>query len=137
MNSRRKFMLMSAATAAATLMPVAQASAEKSSKYPANVIYTQKNPGIWEKKAATHLPQVELKDDTVIIRTLHPMTEKHYIVRHTLVDKEGNVVGSKTFANTDKKAVSRFKVPAGSKGKKFYATSFCNKHDFWVSKVKL
>ncbi len=136
MNSRRKFMAMSAAAAAATLMPVANAAA-KSSKYPSNIIYTQKDPGVWSKKAATHLPQVEVKEDKVVIRTLHPMEEKHYIVRHTLVDDDGNVVGAKTFANTDKKAVSRFDIPAGSKGKTFYATSFCNKHDFWVNKVKL
>lgn len=137
MNSRRKFMVMSAAAAAATFMPVAKASAAKSSKYPSNVIYTQKDPGVWSKKAGSHLPQVELKNNKIVIRTLHPMSEKHYIVRHTLVDSDGNVVGAKTFSNTDEKAISRFKIPAGSKGKTFYATSFCNKHDFWVNKVKL
>ncbi|WP_419780259.1 desulfoferrodoxin family protein [Maridesulfovibrio sp.] len=137
MNSRRKFMVMSAAASAAIFMPVANASAGKSSKYPSNVIYTEKDPGVWDKKAATHLPQVEVKNGKAIIRTLHPMTEKHYIVRHTLVDDKGNVVGAKTFSNTDEKAVSRFKLPAGSKGRKYFATSFCNKHDFWVSPVKL
>ncbi|CCO24114.1 desulfoferrodoxin family protein [Maridesulfovibrio hydrothermalis] len=139
MNSRRKFMAMSAAAAAATFMPIASASASKgeSSKYPQNVIFTQKYPGVWEGKAASHLPQVEVKNDTVTIRTMHPMTEKHYIVRHTLIDEDGNVIGAKTFSNTDKKAVSRFKIPAGNDEDKFYATSFCNKHDFWVAKVKL
>ncbi|NDV26830.1 desulfoferrodoxin family protein [Desulfovibrio sp. JC010] len=137
MNSRRKFMAMSAAATAAILMPVTNAAAEKSRRYPSNVVYTRKDTGVWDKKAATHLPQVEVKNGKAIIRTLHPMTEKHYIVRHTLVDKDGNVVGAKTFSNTDEKAVSRFKIPAGSKGKKFFATSFCNKHDFWVSPVTL
>ena len=137
MNSRRNFMMMSAAAAAATLMPVASASAAKSKKYPSNVVYTEKDSGVWAKKVGSHLPQVEMQGDKVVIRTLHPMTEKHYIVRHTLVDSEGNVVGAKTFQNTDEKAISRFKLPAGSKGKTFYATSFCNKHDFWVSPVTL
>lgn len=135
MNSRRKFMAMSAAATAAILMPVTNAAAKKSGGYPSNIIYTQKDPGVWSKKAATHLPQVEVKNGKAIIRTLHPMTEKHYIVRHTLVDDKGNVVGAKTFANTDEKAVSRFELPADSKGKKFFATSFCNKHGFWVSPV--
>ncbi|NDV22087.1 desulfoferrodoxin family protein [Desulfovibrio sp. JC022] len=137
MNSRRKFMAMSAAATAAILMPVTNAAAGKSRKYPSNVVYTRKDPGVWSKKAGSHLPQVEVKNGKVIIRTLHPMTEKHYIVRHTLVDADGNIIGTKTFSNTDEKAVSRFKIPAGSKGKKFFATSFCNKHDFWISPVTL
>ncbi|WP_415716503.1 desulfoferrodoxin family protein [Maridesulfovibrio sp.] len=137
MNSRRKFMVMSAAASAAVFMPVANASAETGSSYPSNVVYTSKDPGVWAKKAATHLPQVEVENGKAIIRTLHPMTKEHYIVRHTLIDDKGNVVGAKTFSNTDEKAVSSFDLPAGSKGKKYFATSFCNKHDFWVSPVNL
>lgn len=136
MNSRRNFMVMSAAAAAATLIPVAKAEAQ-SPAFPSNVIYTESDSGIWSKKAATHLPQVEMEGDEAVIRTFHPMTKEHYIVRHTLVDMDGNVIGGKTFANTDKKAISRIKVPAGSKGKKFYATSFCNEHDFWVKEITL
>ncbi|WP_319759008.1 desulfoferrodoxin family protein [Maridesulfovibrio sp.] len=137
MNSRRKFMAMSAAATAAILMPVTNAAAKKGHGYPSNIVYTSKDPGVWAKKAATHLPQVEVENNTATIRTLHPMTEKHYIVRHTLVDQDGNVIGAKTFSNTDEKAISTFKLPAGSKKKKLYATSFCNKHDFWVTPVKL
>ena len=137
MTSRRNFMALSVAAAAATLMPVTNAEASKSPKFPSNIVYTQKDPGVWDKKVGSHLPQVEVKGDQAVVQTLHPMTEKHYIVRHTLVDEGGNVVGAKTFSNTDKKAISRFKLPADSKGKTFYATSFCNKHDFWVNKVKL
>ncbi|TIH12918.1 twin-arginine translocation signal domain-containing protein [Marinifilum sp. JC120] len=137
MTSRRKFMAMSAAATAAILMPVTNAAADKSRRYPSNIVYTKKDPGVWDKKAGSHLPQVEVKNGKAIIRTLHPMTEKHYIVRHTLVDADGNVISAKTFSNTDEKAVSRFKLPADSKGKKFFATSFCNKHDFWVAPVKL
>ncbi|WP_432736720.1 desulfoferrodoxin family protein [Maridesulfovibrio sp. FT414] len=137
MNSRRKFMTMSVAAAAAvTLLPVTEAAA-KGQKYPSNIIYTDKDPGVWAKKAGSHLPQVELQNGKVVIQTLHPMTQEHYIVRHTLVDQDGNVIGAKTFSNTDEKAISRFDLPAGSKGKTFYATSFCNKHDFWVNKVQL
>lgn len=137
MNSRRRFMAMSAAATAAILMPVTNAAAEKSRRYPSNVVHTRKDPGVWDKKAGSHLPQVEVKNGKAIIRTLHPMTEKHYIVRHTLVDESGNVIGAKTFSNTDEKAVSRFKIPASSKGKKHFATSYCNKHDFWVAPVTL
>ena len=130
-------MVMSAAATAAVFMPLTKAAADKSPMYPSNVIYTSKDPGVWAKKAATHLPQMEVENGEAVIRTLHPMTKEHYIVRHTLVDDNGNVVGTNTFSNTDPKAVSRFKLPEGSKGKKFYATSFCNKHDFWVSPVTI
>ncbi|WP_320169604.1 desulfoferrodoxin family protein [Maridesulfovibrio sp.] len=135
MTSRRKFISLSVAAAAAALVPAGKAEAA-SPKFPSNVVYTEKDPGVWAKKAATHLPQVERKDNKVVIRTLHPMTKEHYIVRHTLVDDKGNVIGAKTFSNTDKKAVSRFELPEGAKGT-YYATSFCNKHDFWVKKIKL
>ena len=63
----------------------------------------------------------------------HPMTEPHFIVRHTLVGDDGEVLGEKTFSPDNEKAVSEFKVPTGKKVR--YATSFCNKHDFWVTEL--
>ena len=60
------------------------------------------------------------------------MTEKHFIVRHTLVTEEGKVLGAKTFSPNDEEARSSYKLAPEYKGKKLYATSFCNKHDMWV-----
>ncbi len=137
MTSRRNFMAMSAVAVAGTLLAGGTASAGDELEFPYNVAFTEKHPGHWTNKAGSHVPEVEVKNDTLIVRTPHPMSEKHYIVRHTLVDKKGNFIAGHTFAPTDEKAISRFKLPADSAGKKYYVTSFCNKHDLWVHKVKL
>jgi len=94
------------------------------------LIYTEKQSGKWKLKVDSHLPKISISGSKVSITTDHGMSEIHYIVRHTLVDKDGNVIGSKTFYPTDEPK-SSFDIPAGYKGKLF-ATSFCNKHDFWV-----
>lgn len=94
------------------------------------LIYTEKHPGKWKLKVDSHLPKISISGRQVSITTDHGMSETHYIVRHTLVDKNGNVIGSKTFYPTDEPK-SSFDIPEGYKGKLF-ATSFCNKHDFWV-----
>lgn len=102
--------------------------------FPAGIIYTQESQGMWAGKAATHAPVVTVADGKLTIEIMeHPMTEKHYIVRHSLVDAEGNVLGYQTFFPGDK-AISTYAAPG--KGT-FYATSYCNQHDFWMTKVIL
>lgn len=95
------------------------------------VIYTQKEPGRWKALTKLHVPVITVKGSQVTIFTDHPMTKPHYIVKHTLVDEKGEVIGDKTFVPTDPKAISTHTLPSGFKGK-LYATSFCNLHDFWV-----
>lgn len=102
----------------------------KTNHFP-GIIYTNKDQGRWDGKAASHVPRITVDGSRVRLHTVHPMSEKHYIVRHTLVDKLGKVLGSKTFFPTDVQPISTFELPAGFHGK-LYATSFCNKHDFWV-----
>lgn len=140
MNSRRKFITMSVAAMAAatgTLLTWKNASADDELEFPYNVAFTKKHQGHWKGKGGTHLPKVEITETEIIVTTPHPMSEKHYIVRHTIVDSKGNPIGEHTFAPTDKTAVSRYPLPAGSAGKKFYVTSFCNLHDLWVDKFKI
>jgi superoxide reductase len=135
MKSRRNFLKTAVATSAGVAiasMPNAQAA---SGNYPGGIIYTSENPGIWEKKVKSHAPGVEVKDSKVTIFTNHGMTEKHYIVRHTLVTPEGDVVGEKTFSPNDEDAISHFELPSGHK--KLIATSFCNKHDLWVTEFSV
>ena len=96
------------------------------------IINTKKNPGKWAKKVATHAPKVHVEDRNVTITTNHPMSEQHYIVRHTLVSADGKVLGEKTFYPSDKIAVSTFELP-DDHGSRLYATSFCNIHDFWLT----
>jgi len=97
----------------------------------AGIVYTKENPGKWAKKIGGHLPSIKLKGQEVTIETNHGMSAKHFIVRHTLVADNGEVLGDKTFTPDDK-AISSYTLPAGYKGK-LYATSFCNKHDMWLA----
>jgi len=99
-----------------------------------NIVYTSTNPGKWGKKVGSHLPSISVEGNKVTVFTKHGMAEKHYIVRHTLVLEDGTVVGAKVFNPKDKEAKSSYELPAGYKGK-FFATSFCNLHDFWVNEA--
>ncbi len=101
----------------------------------AGLIYSEENQGKWKGKAGSHAPIVAVKDGKVTITTDHGMSKKHYIVRHTLVTEAGEVVGEKTFSFDDKEAISVFTLPEGQK--KLYATSFCNKHDLWLTVVNV
>ena len=133
MNDRREF-LKTAALAATTLTLASTGVAFASPpENLTNIIYTADNPGKWEKKVGLHTPQVTITGSTVAIATKHPMSEDHYIVRHTLVMQDGTVVGATTFTPADKPE-SSYELPAGYKGK-IYATSFCNLHDFWLSEA--
>ena len=95
------------------------------------IVYTAKNPGMWKGKAGSHAPQVRVDGSKVKITTPHGMSKAHFIVRHTIVSSDGTVLGDKTFQPSDQ-AVSTFDLPDNLKGG-FYATSFCNKHDLWVT----
>ncbi len=137
MDNRRNFLKTSVLIAAGVAVS-GKAIAAKGKKEKLNLpglIYTEKHQGKWKNKAASHLPQVSVKENQVTLVTEHGMSQQHYIVRHTLVDAKGNVLGAKTFYPSDKPE-STFKLPQGFKGK-LYATSFCNKHDFWVATFEI
>ncbi len=107
------------------------ACAVPETSWPSGIIYTPKNPGQWAQKIAGHAPKVSVQGKKVTITTDHVMTEKHYIVRQTLVSSDGKVLGAETFYPEDEEAVSTFELSDGHTSK-LYATSFCNKHDLWV-----
>ncbi len=133
MKTRRNFLKTTAIVAAGVAVS-GKAMAAKGKKHTLDLpglIYTEEQQGKWQNKAASHLPQVTVEGNKVTLVTNHGMSEQHYIVRHTLVDTEGNVLGAKTFYPVDEPK-SVFELPEGFKGK-LYATSFCNKHDFWVA----
>ena len=75
---------------------------------------------------------------TLTVQTKHPMTEKHYIVRHTVVSESGQVLGAKTFSWEDK-PTSTYEIKLGDVGKseRVFVTSFCNLHDLWLAHTKL
>ncbi len=133
MKNRREFikkgaLLGSAIVVSAPLM--ANSDKSKGIEMP-GIIFTEKEQGKWDGKAGSHVPKVTVAGNKVSLVTEHGMNDSHYIVRHTLVDSAGKMLGAKTFFPSDEKAQSAFELPAGFKGK-LYATSFCNKHDFWV-----
>jgi len=111
------------------------ATAKTKSKF-TGIVYSADDPGKWEKKVGSHAPKVAVEGKNVTITTKHGMTEQHYIVRHTLVCEKGYVLGEKTFYPTNKKAVSTFTLPE-KHGSVLYATSFCNKHDLWVTEFSV
>ncbi|MBU0480455.1 MAG: twin-arginine translocation signal domain-containing protein [Proteobacteria bacterium] len=132
MKDRRDFLKATAAvTAGIVTSRVVPALAYGGSSFPAGVVYTKDNPGKWAGKVGSHAPVVTINGRKVTIETKHPMSEAHFIVRHTLVSSTGEVLGDATFTGTDKKALSEYEVPAGHSD--LYATSFCNQHDFWVT----
>ena len=100
--------------------------------FPAGLIYTKDAPGRWAGKEGTHAPKATVEGKIVKVVTPHGMSEKHYIVKHTLMTPEGKVLGEKTFAPTDTAAESSYPLPDGFKGT-LWATSFCNLHDFWLT----
>lgn len=138
MQNRREFLkttLVMAGSVAATIQ-AGSAAASAVPGLPSNLIFTRDNPGIWDKKVGAHVPLVSMEGNKVAVVTEHPMTEKHYIVRHTLVSHDGEMLGAQVFTPDDAEARSEYTLPDGYKGK-LYVTSFCNMHDFWLTEVKV
>ena len=137
-SSRRSFLkgaLSVAAVATVTTSTSSNVFASENASM-AGIVYTKENPGKWAKKVGSHLPSITIKGQNVTVNTNHGMSTKHFIVRHTLVSKDGETLGEKTFTPDSEEATSSYTLPEGYKGK-LYATSFCNKHDFWLAETKV
>ena len=136
MTTRREFLEGSLLAVSAMVLGTLTTASAASQPF-SGIIYTKSNPGKWSKKISSHAPQVSITGNKVTITTAHPMSQEHYIVRHTLVLADGTVVGAKTFyPPQDTKAVSTFELSTGYKSK-FYATSFCNLHDLWMTESQV
>ncbi len=138
MKNRREFFKRSAFLGMGIVVSAPLFANSKKSKnisYP-GIIFTEDEQGIWEGKAGSHVPKVTVSENKVTLLTDHGMSESHYIVKHTLVDEAGTMIGSKTFYPEDEKAESTFELPAGFTGE-LCATSFCNRHDFWLNEFSV
>jgi superoxide reductase len=135
MSRRRDFLKGSMALTGAAVLGSA-AFAQGSAKFPAGLIYTKEAPGRWAGKEGSHAPKVTLEGAVIKITTAHTMSQKHYIVKHTLLKPDGTFIGEKTFAPTDAAAESTYTLPDGFKGT-VWAASFCNIHDLWVTEFKI
>lgn len=127
MSTRRQFLAGAAVLAGASIVKAVPAYAWNFSM-DKGLIYTDTQVGMWKGKEKTHVPIVDTKNLLVMLTTPHPMSKEHYIVRHTIVSENGEVVHAKTFTWKDD-PVS--KAALKKKGK-YIATSFCNLHDMWV-----
>lgn len=135
MHDRRDFLKTTAVAASVlAVSSVPAVFAADAPKY-TNIIFTKDNPGMWAGKEGAHAPEVTVTGTKIAVVTKHPMSEKHFIVRHTVVLENGTFVGGKTFTHADKPE-SSYELPAGYKGK-ICVTSFCNLHDFWVTETKV
>ena len=133
MNDRRDFLKTTATIATVlTISSVPRVLAADGAQY-TNIIYTKDNPGRWQGKEGSHVPQVTVNGNKVSVETKHTMSAEHFIVKHTLILGDGTYVGEAIFTPTDKPQ-SEYQLPAGYKGK-FVVTSFCNVHDFWLNEM--
>ena len=135
MIERRDFLKGSAVAVSALALGVGQNVMASEGASFTGIVYTKDNPGKWEKKVGSHAPEVNVEGGKVMVKTNHPMSDAHFIVRHTLVLADGTVVGAATFTGKDQPE-SSYDLPAGYKGK-IYATSFCNLHDFWLTEASV
>ena len=135
MKGRREFLMGSVAVAGMALAGKA-ARAQAAGKFPPGLIYTKEAPGRWAGKEGTHVPKASLEGGTLKVVTPHGMSEKHYIVKHTVTTPDGKLIGEKTFAPTAAAAESSFPLPAGFKGA-LWITSFCNIHDLWLAELTI
>jgi superoxide reductase len=129
--NRRTFLINSTIVASTTALGKTALADTKVSLPPENLIFTEQNGGIWQSKVRLHIPIIEVTGNQVKIRTEHGQSQRHHIVRHTLLLEDGTMVGATTFTPNDA-PISDHELPTGYKGK-IYATSFCNKHDLWLA----
>jgi len=141
MSNRRTFLKSSLAVAAGIAVGQVSPVSADSVSFPKGIVYTNENPGKWAGKIKGHLPNVKIEGNKVTVTTTHGMTDEHYIVRHTIVSRNGDVLGEKTFSPSDTMAKSVFELPNVSSKyvwdtSTLYATSFCNEHDLWVTEFE-
>jgi superoxide reductase len=135
MSDRRTFLKGSFAAAVAAFLGTGSAQAADQSLL-GSVIYSTEHPGRWAQKEGSHAPVITVEGSKVKVQTNHPMADKHFIVRHTLVLSDGSILGSKNFTGADPEAVSHYDLPKGYSGA-LIATSFCNLHDLWLTETKI
>jgi len=132
MQKRRDFLktslIASASLVTATVLPASAAEDSKETIF----AYTKEHQGRWEGKAGSHAPIITIDGNKVTMETKHVMTDAHFIVKHSLRDGSGNVLGEQVFFPHDPKAISTYVIEG--KYTELYALSFCNIHDLWVTK---
>ncbi|MEE2733544.1 MAG: hypothetical protein VYA55_22170 [Pseudomonadota bacterium] len=137
---RRKFFALGLAGMVGSSLVARVASAAQSAlstKLAGSVYYTKESPGRWSAKVAGHAPVVDVKGGQVTVTTPHEMNGyEHYIVKHTVFDKDMNILGETMFDPTQAKGPISSHDLKGYKGTA-YALSMCNKHDCWLTEFSV
>jgi superoxide reductase len=135
---RRNFIQLGFAGIGSTLVAprIVLASASEQSMA-GGVYYTADAPGRWNKKVASHFPNVEVQKgpDGAIVRveTRHTFDGyDHYIIKHIALDKDFNFITEHMFDPLkDKAAISELSLEKYSGP--VHVLSVCNKHDTWMN----
>lgn len=146
MSNRRDFLKATVAVSATSALSACSLTQQPGKKsdlsennpephFPLGIIYTKENPGKWAKKVGGHLPEVKVDGNKVTIITNHGMSRRHFIVKHSIVTIDGQVLAEQTFSPLDEEPISVFELSV--KDTELYATSFCNKHDLWLTTFKV
>jgi superoxide reductase len=116
--------------------PAAEAAPPAAEEEP---IYTRGDPGEWEGKQQSHVPQIAYEKAgaglKVTVTVNHPMDADlpHYIMWIKLFDGEGNLLGQEEFEATEEKAVATFEL--ATTPAKLVAHEKCNLHGIWMDEV--
>lgn len=140
---RRDFIRLSVASVGAGIVvpTMVLADNEKLLKGASDIYYTKDDPGRWDGKVATHLPNIEIEKAagkvTVKVVTAHEMKAyEHYIVKHVLLDSNHKFLDEHRFDPAkDTAAVSTFTLQDYSGT--LYVLSLCNKHDLWLNRAEV
>lgn len=139
--NRRNFIQISALGAGMGALPGLVQADGANPSMAGGVYYTKEAPGRWEKKAAGHLPLIEVKKDhaetLVEVATSHEMHGyEHYIVKHMLLDKNFRFMAEHMFdPMKDTAPISSFSL--GIYQGPLHVLSVCNKHDTWLASVEI
>jgi len=141
MDRRNLIRLGVAGLAGGIIVPKLVLAGASSSTMAGGVYYTKDAPGRWSKKAAGHLPAIELDRNAgnvaVRIVTGHEMKGyEHYIIKHVLLNRDFEFIDEKMFdPMKDGVPISTFELASYSG--RLHALSVCNKHDTWLNFIEV
>lgn len=143
--NRRNFVhvgMLGAAGGLLTSADVRAAASDACKAMAGGLYYTRDEPGRWRKKVNSHVPKVDVTSKgggalEVTVTTFHSFTGyRHYIVKHILLDREFRFIDEHMFdPEKEDEAKSRFTLH-DVKGE-LHALSVCNRHDTWLTSVKV
>ncbi len=133
---RRKFIRLAVAGSATGIIAPKTVLAS-ASNMAGGLYYTKDAPGRWSKKAAGHLPKIEVSGNKLQIVTPHEMkAHGHYIIKHIVLDKNFKYITENMFDPTKTKSpISNFTI-ADYHGP-LHVLSVCNIHDTWLNVTEI